>query len=131
MLPEEVMSVIYLPQLPEGSGGAFEKMAARKALERSIVSVAVVISLADDGHAIKDVRIALGAVAPTPMLAYDAAASLRGMVATLENFAVAGKIAAREARPRGLRTSSVYSRLMVEILTIRALTRACEAAKAS
>ncbi len=128
MLPEEIMSMIVLPRLPEGCGGAFEKLGVRKALERSIVSVAAVISLADDGRTIKGARIALGAVAPTPMLAHDAAASLYDRKATPKNFAAAAKTAAREARPRGLRTSAVYSRLMVEQLTIRALTRAYEAA---
>ena len=128
MLPEEIMSMIVLPRLPEGCGGAFEKLGVRKALERSIVSVAAVISLADDGRTIKGARIALGAVAPTPMLAHDAAAGLYGRKATPKNFAAAAKTAAQEARPRGLRTSAVYSRLMVEQLTIRALTRAYEAA---
>ncbi len=129
MLPEEIMSMIVLPRLPEGCGGAFEKLGVRKALERSIVSVAAVISMADDGHTIQGARIALGAVAPTPMLALDAAAGLSGKKATAKNFAAAGKIAAQEANPRGLRTSAVYSRLMVEQLTIRALTRAYEATK--
>ena len=128
MLPEEIMSMIVLPRLPEGCGGAFEKLGVRKALERSIVSVAAVISLANDGRTIKGARIALGAVAPTPMLAHDAAAGLYGRKATPKNFAAAAKTAAQEARPRGLRTSAVYSRLMVEQLTIRALTRAYEAA---
>ncbi len=128
MLPEEIMSMIVLPRLPEGCGGAFEKLGVRKALERSIVSVAAVISLADDGRTIQGARIALGAVAPTPMLAQEAGAALCGRKATAKNFAVAAEIAAREAKPRGLRTSPVYSRLMVEQLTLRALTRALEAA---
>lgn len=128
MLPEEIINVIILPHLPDGSGGAFEKLGVRKALERSIVSVAAVISLADDGRTINEARIALGAVAPTPMLALNAAAELSGIAATPENFAKAGKTASQEARPRGLRTSAVYSRLMVETLTVRALTRAYEAA---
>jgi carbon-monoxide dehydrogenase medium subunit len=128
MLPEEILSLIFLPQLPDGSGSAFEKLGVRKALERSIVSVAALITLADDGKTIQDARIALGAVAPTPMLAVDAAAGLCGKKATRKNFAAAAKTAAREARPRGLRTSAVYSRLMVEQLTIRALARAYAAA---
>jgi len=128
MLPEEVLSVIYLPCLPEATGGAFEKLGVRKALERAIVSVAAVVSLAEDNRTIADARIALGAVAPTPMLATEAAGSLIGKKAVAKNFTAAASIAAREARPRGLRTSAVYSRLMVETLTIRALTRAFEAA---
>ena len=128
MLPEEIMSMIVLPRLPEGCGGAFEKLGVRKALERSIVSVAAVISLDDDGKTINGARIALGAVAPTPMLALDAASGLYGKKATKKNFAAAAKTAAQEARPRGLRTSAVYSRLMVEQLTLRALTRAYAAA---
>ena len=128
MLPEEILSLIFLPQLPDGSGSAFEKLGVRKALERSIVSVAALITLADDGKTIKAARIALGAVAPTPMLALDAAAGLCGKKATKKNFATAAKTAGQEARPRGLRTSAVYSRLMVEQLTIRALARAYEAA---
>lgn len=129
MLPDEIMSMIFLPRLPDGSGGAFEKLGVRKALERSIVSVAAVISLADDGKTINDARIALGAVAPTPMLAFEAAAGLCGAKATPKNFTAAGKTAAQEAKPRGLRTSAVYSRMMVETLTVRALTRAYDIAR--
>ncbi len=128
MSSEEVMTLIFIPQLPEGSGGAFEKLGVRKALERSIVSVAVVISLDDDGRTINAAHIALGAVAPTPMLAREAAASLVGRRAVAKNFAAAAKIAAGEARPRGKRTSTEYSRLMVETLTRRALDRAFQAA---
>ena len=128
MLPEEILSLIFLPQLPSGSGSAFEKLGVRKALERSIVSVAALVTLANDGKTIQEARIALGAVAPTPMLALDAAAGLCGKKATKKNFATAAKTAAQEAQPRGLRTSAVYSRLMVEQLTLRALTRAYAAA---
>ncbi len=128
MLPEEIMSLIFLPELPSGSGSAFEKLGVRKALERSIVSVAALITLADDGKTIQEARIALGAVAPTPMLAAAAGTELCGKKATKKNFSAAAKTAAQEARPRGLRTSAVYSRLMVEQLTIRALTRAYAAA---
>ncbi len=128
MLPEEIMSLIFLPELPSGSGSAFEKLGVRKALERSIVSVAALITLADDGKTIQEARIALGAVAPTPMLAATAGAGLCGKKATKKNFSAAAKTTAQEARPRGLRTSAVYSRLMVEQLTMRALTRAYAAA---
>ncbi|NPA24456.1 MAG: xanthine dehydrogenase family protein subunit M [Deltaproteobacteria bacterium] len=130
MQPDEIMSEIFIPNLPEGSGGAFEKLGVRKALERSIVSVAAVVSLDGDGKTIAGARIALGAVAPTPMLAGEAADSLIGKKATAKNFAAAAKIAAGEARPRGLRTSAEYSRLMVETLTKRALQRAFAAATA-
>lgn len=128
MLPEEIMNLIILPWQPEGSGSAFEKLGVRKALERSIVSVAAMISLSDDGKTIQEARIALGAVAPTPMLAVNAAAALCGKKGSAKNFATAGKTAAREAQPRGLRTSALYSRLMVETLTVRALSRAFDAA---
>jgi carbon-monoxide dehydrogenase medium subunit len=128
MLPDEIMSEIFIPTLPAGSGGAFEKLGVRKALERSIVSVAAVLTMDGDNKTIVGARTALGAVAPTPMLAREAAVGLVGKKATAENFAVAAKIAAGEARPRGLRTSAEYSRLMVETLTRRALERAFQAA---
>ena len=130
MQPDEVMSLVFIPRLPAGSGGAFEKLGVRKALERSIVSVAAVLCLEEDGRTIAAARIALGAVAPTPMLAAAAAARLTGRKATTRNFAAAAKVAAGEARPRGRRTSAVYSRLMVETLTARALDRAFAAARA-
>ena len=129
MRPDEVMCLVFLPHLPEGSGGAFEKLGVRKALERSIVSVAAVLTLDDDSRTIAAARIALGAVAPTPMLAEEAASRLVGKKATARNFAAAARIAASEARPRGRRTSAEYSRLMVETLTLRALQRAFAAAR--
>jgi carbon-monoxide dehydrogenase medium subunit len=70
----------------------------------------------------KDVRIALGAVAPTPIRAAAAEGALRGKAFT-EGLAVeAGKVSGAECKPiSDIRATQGYRRSMVEVLTKRAL----------
>ncbi len=70
-----------------------------------------------------DVHIGLGAVAPTPMRARKAEAVLQGKPLEPEIVAQAASAAAGEIEPRedSYRASPRYRRLMVEVLTRRAL----------
>ena len=67
MKPGEILTRIVFPRPEPGTGGGFEKLGLRRALEIAIVNVAAVLTLEADGKTIKSARIALGAVAPTPI----------------------------------------------------------------
>jgi aerobic carbon-monoxide dehydrogenase medium subunit len=119
--PDEILARIIYP-IPTGkSGSAFYKLANRKALEIAVVNVASALTLDEKGK-ISQARIALGAVAPTPILAVKAAQSLIGQKPSAKLFAEAGKIAATECKPiTDHRGSAEYRVDMVEVLVRRVL----------
>ena len=87
-----------------------------------MVGVAVVADTRDG--AFQDVRIGLGAVAPTPIRALQAEALLQGERVEEKTIEEAARKAAEESSPiDDHRASAEYRRLMVEVLVKRALHR--------
>ncbi|MBU2550333.1 MAG: xanthine dehydrogenase family protein subunit M [Proteobacteria bacterium] len=127
--PDEVLVRFVIPASGPGTGEAFVKLGLRRALERSIVSVAARIVLSEDGRRIESARIALGAVAPTPLRSPCAEQALTGASADTGSIDQAAREACRDACPRGRCSSTEYSLMMVEVMTRRALTRALNAAR--
>jgi CO/xanthine dehydrogenase FAD-binding subunit len=121
----EVLSKALVDKSGPGSGSAYSKLGLRKALEISLVSAASWLSLEDDGKTIKEGRVALGAVAPFPMLSEGAAAKLAGALADEKTFEAAAAAAAADAKPiDDHRGSAEYRRDMVAVLTKRSLAEA-------
>ncbi|TKJ40037.1 molybdopterin dehydrogenase [candidate division LCP-89 bacterium B3_LCP] len=126
---DEVLSKVIFPALPEMSGSSCIKLANRKALEISVVNVAAVLTL-DKAGKISQAKVALGSVAPTPVLAEKAAASLIGEKPSDDLFKEAGKTAAGECKPiTDHRGSALYRVDMVGILVKNALQKALERAR--
>lgn len=93
------------------------------------VGVASVISLQGGDRVCRDVRIALGAVAPTPIRAYTAEGLLRGQRVTPELIEAVSQEAQDLATPiDDIRGSAAYRKAMVAVLTQRTLARAVEMA---
>lgn len=114
--------------LANGESGAFERLAKRRALILPILNTAVVVGLRDG--VVRDARIAMGPVAPTPFVATEAAEGLVGLTPDEASLGEAAKLAAQAAQPRYslLRGSAEYRKAMVEVLVRRALSRAAAAA---
>jgi carbon-monoxide dehydrogenase medium subunit len=92
--------------------------------------VGVAVALTVDGDRCREVRIALGAVAPTPIRAREAEACLRDRAIDDGLIAAAARAAMNESRPIGnVRASAEYRRQMVAVLTRRALGEALELAR--
>lgn len=128
--PDEILTRVIVPRPVPGSGGGYQKLSLRKSLEIAIVNAAAFISLDDSGRRIKAARIALGAVAPTIISAHKAEKELIGQTAGPKAFARAAQTAARQARPiDDHRGGAKYRRLMVEVLTKRALEEALAQAR--
>jgi carbon-monoxide dehydrogenase medium subunit len=73
----------------------------------------------------QDVRIALGAVAPTPVRARKAEEAVRGKPLTAETIAEAARLAPTETRPiSDVRSSAEYRKKIVGVYTKRALEQA-------
>jgi carbon-monoxide dehydrogenase medium subunit len=118
--PDEMLTAVEYPASPPHSGSAYYKLANRKALEISTVGVAVWLSLEEPGGSVKDVRIALGAVGPTPILAESAKDILIAKKPDRDIIRVAAKSVAGDARPiDDHRGSAAYRLKMIEILTER------------
>jgi CO/xanthine dehydrogenase FAD-binding subunit len=122
--PDEIVAFLRWPVPADGSGGSFQKLGLRRADTISVVSAAAMIER-DEAGLCREARIALGAVAPTPIRARQAEELLRGQQLTPELAAEAGRVAAGEASPiDDLRGSAGYRRRMVEVLVRRALSQA-------
>ncbi|HVJ10845.1 MAG TPA: xanthine dehydrogenase family protein subunit M, partial [Burkholderiales bacterium] len=113
---DELVTELVLPPPAPGTRKVYIKHGRRKAMELATVGVAVTWNA--------DVKIVLGAVAPTPMRARKAEDLLRGRTLDEKLIAQAAKAAAAESRPiSNVRASAEYRREMVEVLTRRALQR--------
>jgi carbon-monoxide dehydrogenase medium subunit len=86
--------------------------------------VAAVVTLGENGR-IEQARIALGAVAPTPVRAPQAEASLAGQRPGQEAFAQAAELAASECSPiSDLRGSADFRLHLVGVMVERQLREA-------
>lgn len=118
--PGDIVTGISLPVPRPTSGRAYIKHGRRKAMELATVGVAVSIEHAA-GHC-SDIRIALGAVAPTVIRARRTEDLLRGRTIDAALLAEAAESAMQEATPIGnVRASAAYRRDMVGVLTRRAI----------
>jgi carbon-monoxide dehydrogenase medium subunit len=121
--PGQLLAEIQIPNpLPHG-GGAYLKQKKRKGADLAVVGVAAWVVKA--GDVLQDVRIALGAVAPTPIRARKAEEILRGKKWNDELLVKAGQAASDEAKPiDDVRGSADYRKKLVAVLTRRALEEA-------
>jgi CO/xanthine dehydrogenase FAD-binding subunit len=120
---EEILQEIHVPNLPPHSRGRYLKLTPRRSMDLAIVGVAVVVT-AEDGIC-NDIRIALGAVAPTPIRARRAEDIVRGQKLSDEVIERTARIAAEECRPiSDHRASAEYRCDMVEVLTKQAIKQA-------
>ncbi len=127
--PTEILAEIQVPNLPSQSGGVYIKHTTRKAMDLAIVGVGVIITM--DGDVMSDVKIALGAVAPTPIRARKAEEILNGRKLEDNLIEKAGLTASNEASPiDDIRSSIDYRRKMVKVLVGRAVKQAVEKVKA-
>jgi CO/xanthine dehydrogenase FAD-binding subunit len=120
---EEILQEIHVPNLPPRSRGRYLKLTPRRSMDLAIVGVAAVV-VAKDGIC-NDIRIALGAVAPTPTRARRAEDIVRGQKLSDDVIERAAQIAAEECCPiSDHRASAEYRCDMVEVLTKRAIRQA-------
>ncbi len=124
VIDREVLVEIEIPSAPQLGRGVFYKLGPRGAPEDiCIVSVAVFAVPDPTRKSWEEVRIALGAVAPTPIRARSAEQSLRGQPIDGRAFRDAAWLAGEnDAQPiTDIRGSAGYRRAMVQTLVERAL----------
>lgn len=116
--PDEMLTEVIIP-FQEGTS-AFLKLGRRKAFTLSIASAAAFAKIR--GGRVEEVRVALGAVAPTPIRGWKVEEALKGREANEENIAQAAEWIKNEVRPiSDVRASAEYRRDMSYVLTQRVL----------
>jgi carbon-monoxide dehydrogenase medium subunit len=124
-----LLTEIEVPYPPSGSQSVYLKHAVRGPMDIAMVGVAVLVTPDESKNSLRDVRIGLGAVAPTPIRATRAEALLRGKRLTAALLKEAAATAAAESSPiSDQRSSAEYRRWIVEALTRRGLEETWKAA---
>jgi len=120
----EILTEIIIPDQPT-TGSNYIKFGLRRAGALAVAGVASSVTVRDG--VCHDVRIVLGAVAPTPIRAFQAENIVRGKQINRDLINEAGKIAAAESKPiNDIRGSVDYRRNLVDVLTRRSLKAAIE-----
>jgi len=127
MKSNEILVEIRTPALSDHYGTSFVKF-CRTAEDLSKVSVATVLT--EEGGLFKDVRLALGAVAPTPFRVKEAEDFLEGRVVSNENIEQAAAISCSTIKPiSDLRSSATYRKDVTGVAVKRAIKQALERSK--
>ncbi len=124
--PGEILLQVKVPAPAPNSGAFYHRFIPRNEMDIAVASSGVQLTL-DSAGAIQSARVALGAVAATPILVPGAASALVGKQPTAEAFAAAGEAAAAAATPiDDMRGGIAQRRHLAKILTVRALESALQ-----
>lgn len=123
-----LLTEIQIPNLLPHSGGVYLKQTRSQGADLALVGVAALVVM--EGKILRDVKIALGAVAPTPIRAKRAEEILKGNKLDNQLLEASGQVASSEAKPiDDVRSSADYRRKLVAVLTKRAVTQAVQQAQ--
>jgi CO/xanthine dehydrogenase FAD-binding subunit len=123
----ELLVEIEIPTPLKRSAGSYLRHTTREEMDIAVAGVGSLIVLPEQSKSPKEIKIALGAVAPTPIRARAAEAILLDKPVTEKTIEQAAAQAAEEARPiSDLRASADYRREIVKVLTRRTLNKSCE-----
>lgn len=129
--PGELLVALKLPAQPPKSAAAYQRFIPRNEMDIAVVGAASWVQLDESGEKIASARIALAAIAPTPVVAQAAGDFLAGKPATEKTFAQAGELAKEAASPiNDMRGTMEYRVHLAGVLTKRTLAIAVERAKA-
>lgn len=122
----EMLKEVFIPYMPSGSSGAFLKI-GRTSMDIAKINIAVLLKTIDG--MVEECRIALGAVAPTPIRARRAEKFLKGKELSEDVLREAGEIVSQEIRPiTDIRATAEWRREVSKVLTRDAILRAVKTA---
>jgi CO/xanthine dehydrogenase FAD-binding subunit len=120
----EILTGLKIPLSGSRQGAVYYKLSARRAMDLAFVGIAVLLEVGRDDHITK-ARIALGAVAPTPIRALSAEKRLEGAVLSPDAARESAELAVQACKPiSDHRASAEYRREMVRELCERGLHEA-------
>jgi len=127
----ELLVAFKLPAPQPNSGASYLRFIPRNEMDIAVVSAGVWVQLSADKSTFTAARIALGAVAPTPLFVAEAGAALVGQPVGAAAIQAAGEAAKAAARPiSDMRGSAEQRKHLAAVMTRRALEIAVDRARA-
>ena len=131
LAPGELLVELRIPPPSPREGGCYLRFIPRNEMDIAVAGAGALLRLSEDGRRIEKARIALSAVAPTPLRVRAAEECLEGAPPEAELFEQAALLAQEAARPiSDVRGSADYRRHLVGVLVRRALAEALRRAGA-
>lgn len=130
----ELLVSLHLPPARPGFGAAYLRFIPRNEMDIAVTGAGVAVQLDAGGQRVEWARVALGAVAPTPLYVAEAGEALAGVSLADVNAAIetAAQRAQAAARPiDDMRGTIAQRKHLAAVLTRRALHIALERARAS
>ncbi len=122
---DELLTAIELDRPPANSGAGYLNLGIRKVQDIDIINGAAYLALNPRDGTIEKVRVALGAVAPTPIRASLAEQALQGQKPSQDLFVQAGQAAQQDCTPiTDFRGGAAYRKAMTSVLVRRVLETA-------
>ena len=129
LAPTELLTEVWFPALPKASGSAWVEIARRHG-DYALAGVAAVVTLKNG--VVREARLALTGVDAVPVRATAAEQLLAGAPLSAESMAAAADAVRRQIEPHtDIHATAAYRRHVAGVLTVRALTRAGERARAA
>lgn len=127
----EFVVALRIPAPAARFGAAYLRFIPRNEMDIAVVGAGASVVLDESSTHFVSACIALGAVAPTPLLVKEAGDYLVGKAVSAETIAQAARIAQTAARPiTDMRGTAAQRKHLSAVLVRRALERAVERAKA-
>jgi len=125
----EFLVALRVPPPPPRFGAGYLRFIPRNEMDIAVVGAGASVVLDQDRATFVSARIALGAVAPTPLLATEAGEYLAGKPVSAEVIAEAARIAQAASRPiSDMRGTAAQRKHLSAVLVRRALEKAIERA---
>jgi CO/xanthine dehydrogenase FAD-binding subunit len=130
LAPGELLTAVSFPVPPTRSGASFRKLGRRRGCTLSLINAAAYLET--DGETCREVRVAFGACAPTPVRIPDVEGLLRGKEIDVKAIEDASSVCYGLVEPSTrahARASEEYRREMSCVLMRRTLMEAYERAR--
>ncbi|MBI1356049.1 MAG: xanthine dehydrogenase family protein subunit M [Acidobacteria bacterium] len=130
LAPNEFLASLHLPPPAPHSGARYLRFIPRNEMDIAVVGAGVTVTLNAAGDRFQTARIALAAVAPTPLFVAEAGDALAGEPVSDDSIRMAAEMAKAAAQPiDDMRGTVAYRKHLAEVLTRRALGDAVRRAR--
>lgn len=130
LAPGELLVSLRVPLNRKNTGAHYLRFIPRNEMDIAVVGAGAYVELGGRGKVFKTARLALGAVAPTPLFASQASEQLAGQPVNDESIAQAAEAAKSAARPiSDMRGTAEFRTHLVGVLVKRALDGAVRRAR--
>jgi carbon-monoxide dehydrogenase medium subunit len=120
---DEIIIQITFPKPRDSANGSYMKLGLRDSMAISVASVTVILEM--EGKLCQKARVALGAVAPTPIRAYRVEEKLEGRELDQAIIEECSAVVKEEISPiDDIRASAEYRRLVTSVLLKRGINEA-------